>query len=151
MTNIENPNIRYTKLQSLISRVCCFGVCAIIPVDSTFIRCLIEDTSIHKVVENRYTPPTINQRMKPFFGSPDRYVSKAVDISRTPPPESSVSSFRKSIARFLTAGGNSSFGLFSMERFSFQRMVKGMQLRRCPAILGETLHPFSRQHIGSFL
>jgi hypothetical protein len=89
--------------------------------------------------------------MKLFFGAPDRYVSKAVAMSSAPPPESNVSSFRKSIARFLTAGGNSSFVLFSMERFSFQRMVKGMQLRRCPAILGETLHQLSRQRIGSFL
>ena len=151
MTNTEKPSIQYTKWQSLIRKVCCFFGDEIIPLDSTFIRCLIEDTSIHKVIENRFTPATINQRMKLFFGSPDRYVSQAVDISRTPPPESNVSSFRKSIARFLTAGGNSSFVLFSMERFSFQRMVKGMQLRRCPAILGETLHPLSRQRIGSFL
>lgn len=39
----------------------------------------------------------------------------------------------------------------SMERFSFQRMGKGMQPSRCLAILGETLRPIpaSRVYGGS--
>ena len=34
-----------------------------------------------------------------------------------------------------------------MERFSFQRMVKGMQPSRCLAILGETLLPIPPSRI----
>ena len=34
-----------------------------------------------------------------------------------------------------------------MERFSFQRMVKGMQPSRCLAILGETLRPIPASRI----
>ncbi len=46
-----------------------------------------------------------------------------------------------------SSGFFSSVRKLSMERFSFQRMVKGMQPSRCLAILGETLRPIPASRI----
>ena len=73
---------------------------------------------------------------------------RMVDIKTAPPEDSTIICFRKSIARFLASFDTTGLSVFFMERFSFQRMVKGMQPSRCLAILGETLRPSPASHIS---
>ena len=72
---------------------------------------------------------------------------RMVDIKAAPPEDSTIICFKKSIARFLASFDATGLSVFSMERFSFQRMGKGMQPSRCLAILGETLRPIPASRI----
>lgn len=72
---------------------------------------------------------------------------RMVDIKTAPPEDSTIICFKKSIARFLASFDATGLSVFFMERFSFQRMVKGWQLERCLAILGETLRPIPASRI----
>lgn len=72
---------------------------------------------------------------------------RMVDIKTVPPEDSTIICFKKSIARFLASFDATGLSVFFMERFSFQRMVKGKQPSRCLAILRETLRPIPASRI----
>lgn len=104
---------------------------------------------IHKIDTTPNTSkPSTTRNARMFFGSPDNSVFPRLASNRTSPAAINVKVLLKLSKRLKTTSGClSSLDTDFMERFSFQAMVKGMQLLGCPAILGETLRPILASHI----